>query len=79
MITKDDLIIDVVSKYPESVEVFLDYGLWCVWCTAASFESIGDWATNHWLQEEEIKMLIADLNSFVKPKAKSWKGSSKSL
>mgnify|MGYP000388140904 CR=1 FL=1 len=40
-ITKDTGIIEAVQKYPQILEVFQQYGLGCVGCMAAHFETIG--------------------------------------
>ena len=64
-ITEDTIIADVMEEYPESVEVFMEYWLWCVWCWAASFESIEQWASAHFMSEDDISNLVKDLNEMV--------------
>ena len=41
IITKDTGIIDAVQQHPEILEVFAKYGLGCVGCMAAHYETIG--------------------------------------
>lgn len=40
-ITKDTGIIEAVQKYPQIIEIFQQYGLGCIGCMAAHFETIG--------------------------------------
>ena len=45
IITKDTGIIDAVQQHPEILEVFAKYGLGCVGCMAAHYETI---VPKHW-------------------------------
>lgn len=67
-ITKDAKLGDVVSKHPETIEVMLDYGLHCIGCHVAGWETIEQGAVAHGLSEENIKSLIVDLNKAVEKK-----------
>ncbi|BBB89478.1 MAG TPA: DUF1858 domain-containing protein [Methylomusa anaerophila] len=58
-ITKDMGIGEIVAKYPNTVEVFRNYGMKCFGCFAASFENIEQGAVAHGI---DIDVLIADLN-----------------
>ena len=58
-ITKDMGIQDVVDKYPQLVPVFFKYGLGCLGCAAARFESIEQGAMAHGI---DVDALISDLN-----------------
>ena len=39
-ITKDMSILEVVQKYPDTVDVFVNAGMGCLGCAAAHFENI---------------------------------------
>lgn len=58
-ITKEMTIAEVVETYPETVEVFMRYGLGCLGCAIARMENIEQGATVHGI---DIDTLIADLN-----------------
>jgi hybrid cluster-associated redox disulfide protein len=58
-ITADMIIHDVVSKYPETVQVFRAHGLPCTACEIGARESIAGGARTHSLQ---LDPLLADLN-----------------
>ena len=62
MITKDTGIIEAVQSHPEIMEVFAEYGLGCIGCMAAHFETIGEGAGAHGI---DVDALIADLNECI--------------
>lgn len=62
MITKDTGIIEAVQNHPEIMQVFAEYGLGCVGCMAARFETLGQGAAAHGI---DVDALIADLNKVI--------------
>lgn len=62
MIAKEMSIIEIVNKYPQTVEVFQRYGMGCIGCMAARFENVEQGALAHGI---DIDSLIKDLNSVV--------------
>nr|WP_231114126.1 DUF1858 domain-containing protein [Moorella thermoacetica] len=58
-ITKEMSITEVVSKYPQTVPVFMEHGMGCLGCAAARFENIEQGALAHGI---DVDGLIADLN-----------------
>lgn len=61
-ITKDMSIVDVVQQYPQTVQVFRNYGMGCLGCAAARFENIEQGAAAHGI---DVAALIDDLNKAV--------------
>lgn len=61
-ITKDMGILEVVQKYPDTVEVFINAGMGCLGCAAANFENIEQGATAHGI---DVDQLISNLNEVV--------------
>ena len=61
-ITKDMRIGQIVQKYPETMAVFLQYGLGCVGCAAAHFENLEQGAIAHGI---DINTLVKALNEAV--------------
>ena len=55
-------ILEVVQKYPQTVDVFRNYGMGCLGCSAARFENIEQGAMAHGINADE---LVADLNKAV--------------
>ena len=64
-ITKEMGIMEVVSQYPETVEVFVNAGMGCLGCAAAHFENIEQGAVAHGI---DIDKLIEDLNAAIEAK-----------
>ena len=65
-ITKDTGIIDAVQQHPEIIEVFQNYGLGCIGCMAAHYETIGQGAGAHGL---DVDALITDINKKIAEQA----------
>ena len=61
-VTKDMSIIDVVQKYPESLEVFAKYGLGCVGCAAAKFENLEAGAKVHGIDPDTM---VKEINAAI--------------
>ena len=60
--TKDTVMKSAVQKYPKIVKIFQSYGLWCIGCMAAHFETIGEGAGAHGI---DVDALVADLNECI--------------
>ena len=61
-ITKDMGIMEIVEKWPETVEVLMNSGMGCIGCAAAHFETIEDGAVAHGM---DVDALMAALNAAV--------------
>lgn len=61
-ITKDSLISDVVAAHPETIVVFLKYGLHCVGCSMAQFDTIASGARSHGVNPEYV---VKDIKKVV--------------
>ncbi len=61
-ITKDMSILEVVQKYPDTVDVFVNSGMGCLGCAAAHFENIEQGATAHGI---DVDALIKNLNEAI--------------
>lgn len=54
-VTKKTLIFDVINKYPETFDIFIEHNIGCIGCMAAKYETI----------EEGIKMHGIDVEKFI--------------
>ncbi|GFR35208.1 DUF1858 domain-containing protein [Thermobrachium celere] len=63
MITKDMGIIEIVNKYPETADVFFKYGMHCLGCMAARFETLEQGALAHGI---DLEAMLKDLNDAIK-------------
>ena len=61
-ITADMPIIEVVQKYPGTIQVFMQHGLGCIGCALARFENVREGAQAHGI---DVEVLIKDLNESV--------------
>ena len=59
-ITKEMIINEIVSQYPKTVPVFMNYGLQCIGCPMAPSESIEEAVQVH--QGVDLAKLLKDLN-----------------
>ena len=57
---------EVVSKYPQTAPVMLKYGLHCIGCHVAQWETVEQGAAAHGLSNEKAKALLKDLNKAAK-------------
>ena len=65
VITKDMNLAEVVSKYPESAEVLMDFGLHCVGCGASSFDTIEMGAKVHGMSDKEMAEMLDRVNEVI--------------
>ncbi len=61
-ITKEMGIMEVVQKYPQTIEIFQRFGMGCIGCAAAHFENIEQGALAHGM---DVDALMAALNEGV--------------
>lgn len=66
MITKDMSITDIVMNHPEVLTVFREYGMGCIGCLAARFETLGQGAEVHGI---DVDQLVDDLNAALEADA----------
>ena len=59
-ISKDMTIEEAVRLFPETIPVFLNYGLHCVGCHVANWETVEQGATTHGITD--VSGLLRDLN-----------------
>ncbi len=63
MITRDMTISDIISKHPETIEVFRSFGLDCMECQIADYEEVEHGAGVH---NVDIVKLLKALNKAIK-------------
>jgi hybrid cluster-associated redox disulfide protein len=65
-VTKEMNLRDLLKKYPESARVFSAYGIGCLGCSMANYETIEQGIIAHGI---DINDFMKDLNEFVGAKA----------
>ena len=61
-VTGETLIGEIVTQYPEAVEVLLSIGMHCLGCPASRAESLADACAVHGTNADE---LVHQLNEFL--------------
>jgi hybrid cluster-associated redox disulfide protein len=61
-ITGDMKIDEIVSKYPQTLRVLFQYGLGCIGCHAASYESLAEGVMAHGINLDAV---LKDLNKIL--------------
>jgi len=64
-LTKDTTLGEAVSKYPETAAIMLKYGLHCIGCHVATWETIEQGASGHGLTGAQINGMLADMNAAI--------------
>ena len=64
-ITKEMPIGEIVQKYPETMETFMEYGMHCIGCAAAHFENLAQGCEAHGIETDK---LVEALNKAIKKK-----------
>lgn len=61
-VTKEMNILEIVEKYPQSIDIFVKYGLGCIGCAAARFENLEAGAKVHGFDPDEM---VAEINALI--------------
>ncbi len=56
---------EIVQEHPETIPVFMSYGLGCIGCAVAQFETLEEGAMAHGL---DVEALLKDLNKALEEK-----------
>ena len=67
-ITKDMPIGDIVMKHPDTMDVFMKYGMHCIGCAAARFENLEQGCAAHGIDADKM---VADLNKALDKEKKA--------
>lgn len=67
-INKEMTIGEVVVKFPEAIPIMMKYGLHCVGCHVAAYETVEQGAAAHGMDEEQINKMLEDMNKTIENK-----------
>jgi hybrid cluster-associated redox disulfide protein len=62
LINEKMTILELIQRYPQTVDVFHNHGMGCLGCSAASFENIEQGAIAHCI---DLRALTADFNKAI--------------
>lgn len=64
-ITKNMTFQEVMDKYPNAIDVVMNYGLHCIGCHVSAFETIEQGATAHGLKKKDIEKMLKEMNEKI--------------
>jgi len=64
-ITKDMTLGEVAAKYPGAIMVLFKYGLHCIGCHVATYETVEQGAMAHGLSDKEITQMVEEMNKSI--------------
>ena len=53
---------EIVSKYPESADILMKYGLHCIGCFVATYETLEQGAMAHGIEGKKLNNMLKELN-----------------
>lgn len=70
LVSGDDLIGEIVHRYPEAAEVLMDFGVGCAGCYISEFETLEQGILGHGFTEEEFGEVLEHLNEIAQQQEK---------
>ncbi|PIS09129.1 threonylcarbamoyl-AMP synthase [Candidatus Beckwithbacteria bacterium CG10_big_fil_rev_8_21_14_0_10_34_10] len=65
-IKKETIILEILDNYPQLESILVEkYGLHCLGCMGAAFETLEQGAMAHGMKKKEMEMMIKDLNKRI--------------
>ena len=62
MISKDMSIGEIIQACPDSVEIMMSYGLHCIGCHVAHWETLEEGGRGHGKKNKKIANMLKDIN-----------------
>ena len=56
---------EAIQKFPESAEIMMNYGLHCVGCHVASWETIEQGALGHGMSKNKGEKMVKEINETI--------------
>lgn len=64
-VTKDMALGEIVSSFPAAVPIIMSYGLHCVGCHVAAYETLEQGAKAHGMSDALIDEMLNKINSAI--------------
>jgi iron-sulfur cluster assembly accessory protein len=71
IISGEELIGDILSRYPESAQIMEDYGLHCTSCSVNAYEPLKMGAMSHGIDEKVVDEMIAKIDELAQARNKA--------
>ncbi|MDQ3099413.1 MAG: DUF1858 domain-containing protein [bacterium] len=66
VITTATNVYELISEYPDSQEVLIEYGIPCASCHFSSYDTIADSIAEFGIEDEDVKDMLEQLNEIVR-------------
>lgn len=67
-VTENMTIGKVIEKHPEAAVIMMKYGLHCVGCHVAAWETVEQGAKAHGMSSKEIQKMMKEINKEINKK-----------
>ncbi|MAG22309.1 MAG: disulfide oxidoreductase [Candidatus Diapherotrites archaeon] len=67
-IKKDMTLGDIITKHPETAKIMVGYGLHCIGCHVATWETLEQGAKAHGLGDKQIEDMLKEMNDIIEKK-----------
>lgn len=64
-ISKNMTFGEIMDKYPSAAEIMMKYGLHCIGCHVALYETVEQGSKAHGMSESDFKKMLKELNASV--------------
>lgn len=65
----DEIIADVIDKYPELIDVLFNHGIQCFGCGAATSETLEQGYRGHYGEDSDVESFLEELNNNLEVEA----------
>ncbi len=62
-ITKTMTLDEIATKHPNSVDILMKYGLHCIGCSIATWETLEQGAVAHEIDDKKLDNMLKELNN----------------
>ncbi len=62
-ITKTMTFGEIITKHPESADILMEYGLHCIGCSVATWETLEQGAMSHGIDGKRLNSMLKELNN----------------
>lgn len=71
IISGEELIGEILNRFPDSAQIMEDYGLHCTGCSVNAYEPLRLGALSHGLEEDAVDQLIDQINDLALARQKA--------
>ncbi len=69
-VTKGMTLGEILAKHPNAARIMVGYGLHCVGCHVAAWETLEQGAKAHGLDDNKVEEMVNEINKLIEKKNK---------